>query len=167
MAKISFLSQFEKRLRNDRATEQDAALAEILRIVALRLDQRVAAADRLGVHGLLSTHVLDTHGGQPAQGVAIELFEVAPSGAARLISRTTTNADGRTDKPLIAEQPIPIAQYELRFAVGDYFARQSVPVADPPFLNVVPIRFAVAKPEAHYHVPIIVTPWSYSTYRGS
>ena len=75
--------------------------------------------------------------------------------------------DGRTERPLIADQPLPIAQYELRFGVGDYFVRQGTPAADPPFLGIVPIRFAVAEPEAHYHVPLLVTPWSYSTYRGS
>jgi 2-oxo-4-hydroxy-4-carboxy-5-ureidoimidazoline decarboxylase len=165
--KESILRQFERRLANDPATERDAALAEIFRIVALRLDQRVAAPDRLRVHGRLSTHVLDTHRGGPAAGVAIEFCEVTPSGMPRLISRTITNADGRTDRPLIAEQPIPIAQYELRFGVGEYFARQGTPVAEPPFLDVVPLRFAVAEPEAHYHVPLLVTPWSYSTYRGS
>ena len=165
--KDSILRQFERRLRNDRASERDAALSEIFRIVALRLDQRIAAPDRLKVHGRLSTHVLDTQRGCPAAGVAIELFEVAASAAPRLLSRTTTNADGRTEAPLIAEQPIPIAQYELRFGVGEYFARQAASTADPPFLGVVPIRFAVAEPEAHYHVPILVTPWSYSTYRGS
>jgi len=165
--KGSILRQFEHRLGNDAATERDAALTEIFHIAALRLDQRVAAPDRLRVHGRLSTHVLDTHGGRPASGVAIGLFEVASSGEPHLISRTITNADGRTDRPLIAEQPIPIAQYELRFGIGEYFAGQAAPVADPPFLDVVPIRFAVAEPEAHYHVPIIVTPWSYSTYRGS
>src|ERR1700733_5207427 len=164
--KESILRQFERRLANDPATERDAALAEIFRIVALRLDQRVAAPDRLKVHGRLSTHVLDTHRGGPAAGVAIEFCEVTPSGMPRLISRTITNADGRTDRPLIAEQPIPIAQYELRFGVGEYFARQGTPVAEPPFLDVVPLRFAVAEPEAHYHVPLLVTPWSYSTYRG-
>ena len=148
-------------------TERDAALTEIFRIVALRLDQRVTAPDRLRVHGRLSTHALDTHAGCPASGVAIELFEVASSGELHLLLRTITNADGRTDRPLIAEQPIPIAQYELQFGIGAYFARQAASVADPPFLGVVPIRFAVAEPEAHYHVPIIVTPWSYSTYRGS
>jgi 2-oxo-4-hydroxy-4-carboxy-5-ureidoimidazoline decarboxylase len=78
-----------------------------------------------------------------------------------------TNADGRTDRPLIAEQPIPIAQYELRFGVSEYFVMQGTPAADPPFLGIVPIRFAVAEPESHYHVPLLVTPWSYSTYRGS
>jgi|ERR1700692_62575 2-oxo-4-hydroxy-4-carboxy-5-ureidoimidazoline decarboxylase len=165
--KESILRQFEKRLGNNGASERDAALAEIFRIVALRLDQRVTAPDRLRVHGRLSTHVLDTHGGRPASGVAIELFEVASSGELHLLLRTITNADGRTDRPLIAEQPIPIAQYELQFGIGEYFARQAASVADPPFLGVVPIRFAVAEPEAHYHVPIIVTPWSYSTYRGS
>jgi 2-oxo-4-hydroxy-4-carboxy-5-ureidoimidazoline decarboxylase len=165
--KESILRQFERRLANDSATERDAALAEIFRIVALRLDQRVAAPDRLKVHGRLSTHVLDTHRGGPAAGVAIEFCEVTPSGTSRLISRTITNADGRTDPPLIAEQPIPIAQYELRFGVGAYFARHGTPVAEPPFLDIVPLRFAVAEPEAHYHVPLLVTPWSYSTYRGS
>jgi len=165
--KDSIMRQFERRLQNDTATERDTALNEIFRIVALRLDLRVAAPDRLKVHGRLSTHVLDTHRGCPAAGVAIEFFEVASSGTSRLISRAVTNADGRTERPLIAEQPIPIAQYELRFGIGDYFARQNTPVTDPPFLGVIPIRFAIAEPEAHYHVPIIVTPWSYSTYRGS
>jgi 2-oxo-4-hydroxy-4-carboxy-5-ureidoimidazoline decarboxylase len=165
--KDSILRQFAKRLTNDTATERETALAEIFRIAALRLDQRVEAADRLKVHGRLSTHVLDTHRGCPAPGVAIEFLEISRSGKSRLISRTLTNADGRTDKPLIADQPIPIAQYELRFAVGTYFAEQKTPVADPPFLDVVPLRFAVAEPEAHYHVPLLVTPWSYATYRGS
>jgi 2-oxo-4-hydroxy-4-carboxy-5-ureidoimidazoline decarboxylase len=165
--KESILRQFERRLKNDPAAERDAALAEIFRIAALRLDQRVTGADRLKVHGRLSTHVLDTHGGQPAAGVAIELCEVGASGAARTLKRTITNGDGRTDQPLFSGTPIPIATYELRFAVGDYFARRQVPVADPPFLDVVPIRFAVAEPEGGYHVPLAVSPWAYSTYRGS
>jgi len=165
--KESILREFEKRLNNDVASEQRTALAEIFRIAALRLDQRVSAPDRLKVHGQLSTHVLDTHGGRPAAGVAIELCEVAASGAIRLIKRAVTNADGRTDQPLLSAMPIPIATYELRFAVGDYFARQGVPLAEPPFLGVVPIRFAVAEPEGRYHVPLSVTPWAYGTYRGS
>jgi 2-oxo-4-hydroxy-4-carboxy-5-ureidoimidazoline decarboxylase len=164
--KESILRQFEKRLQNDSISERNAALAEIFRIAALRLDQRVAAPDRLKVHGQLSTHVLDTQSGCPAAGVLIEFYEVV-SGSSRLISRTITNADGRTDRPLITAQPIPIAQYELRFDVGEYFARQAVSAANPPFLGVVPIRFAVADPEAHYHVPLLATPWSYATYRGS
>jgi 2-oxo-4-hydroxy-4-carboxy-5-ureidoimidazoline decarboxylase len=165
--KESILRQFEKRLTNDAASEQKAALGEIFRIAALRLDQRVTAPDRLKVHGHLSTHVLDTHGGHPAAGVAIELCEVAASGATRLIKRAVTNADGRTDQPLLSGAPVPIATYELRFAVSDYFARQGAPLADPPFLGIVPIRFAVAEPEGRYHVPLSVTPWAYATYRGS
>ena len=165
--KDSILRQFELRLKNDTAAEHKAALAEILRISALRLDLRVGGPERLHVHGRLSTHVLDTHGGRPAAGVAVELFEIANSGETTLITRAVTNADGRTDKPLIADRPVPIGSYELRFAVGDYFARAGTPQADPPFLGVVPVRFSVAEPEGHYHVPLLATPWSYSTYRGS
>jgi 2-oxo-4-hydroxy-4-carboxy-5-ureidoimidazoline decarboxylase len=165
--KDSILQQFEHRLRNATAAETETALTEIVRIGALRLDQRVAAADRLAVHGRLSTHVLDTRGGTPAAGVAIELFEL-PAGDERVpIARAITNGDGRTDAPLIGGRPLPIARYELRFHVADYFARLGAAQADPPFLDVVPIEFAVAEPEGHYHVPLLVTPWSYTTYRGS
>ena len=165
--KDSILRQFERRLQNDPAAERTAALNEIFRIAALRLDQRVQAQDRLNVHGHLSTHVLDIHGGHPAQGVAMELCEIAADGGARTLKRAVTNADGRTDQPLFTGMPIPIATYELRFAVADYFARRGVAMSDPPFLGVVPIRFAVAEPEGRYHVPLSVTPWAYSTYRGS
>ena len=165
--KDSILRAFAQRLETDAAAEQKAALAEIFRIAALRLDQRVMAPDRLKVHGHLSTHVLDTHGGHPAAGVAVELCEIAAGGASRTLKRVVTNADGRTDQPLVAGMPIPIATYELRFAVSDYFARQGAPMPDPPFLGIVPIRFAVAEPEGKYHVPLSVTPWAYATYRGS
>jgi 2-oxo-4-hydroxy-4-carboxy-5-ureidoimidazoline decarboxylase len=163
--KESILRQFEERLGNDAATEQKTALAEILRIAALRLDQKVTAPDRLKVHGHLSTHVLDVHAGHPAQGMAIELCEA--SGAVRVLKRTVTNVDGRTEEPLLSGTPIPIATYELRFAVGEYFTHAGTPTADPPFLGIVPVRFGVAEPEGRYHVPLLVTPWSYSTYRGS
>jgi 2-oxo-4-hydroxy-4-carboxy-5-ureidoimidazoline decarboxylase len=163
----SILHQFERRLRNDAESERRTALDEICRIAALRLDQRISAADKLKVHGRLSTHALDTHCGCPATGITIELFEVAASGRARLLLQTVADSVGRTDRPLIADQPIPIGQYELRFGVGKYFANRGTPSADPPFLGIVPIRFAVAEPEGHYHVPILITPWSYSTYRGS
>jgi 2-oxo-4-hydroxy-4-carboxy-5-ureidoimidazoline decarboxylase len=165
--KDSILREFERRLENDPAEERTTALNEIFRIAALRLDQRVAGQDRLKVHGHLSTHVLDTHGGLPAEGVAIELCEIAANGGSRTLKHAVTNADGRTDKPLFTGTPIPIATYELRFAVAAYFASRGVPMSDPPFLGVVPIRFAVAEPEGRYHVPLSVTPWAYSTYRGS
>jgi 2-oxo-4-hydroxy-4-carboxy-5-ureidoimidazoline decarboxylase len=164
--KQSILREFARRLNNDAGAEQKTALEEIFRIAALRLDQRVKADDRLKVHGHLSTHVLDTHAGHPAQGVAIELCEIEGS-AARVIKRVATNADGRTDAPLFTGMPIPIATYELRFAVADYFAKARAPMAEPPFLDIVPVRFSVAEPEGRYHVPLLVTPWSYSTYRGS
>jgi 2-oxo-4-hydroxy-4-carboxy-5-ureidoimidazoline decarboxylase len=165
--KDSIFRQFERRLHNDQAAEHDAALSEILRIAALRLDGRVSAPDRLKVHGRLSTHVLDAHGGQPAAGVPVELVEVSGTGDIRPIAQAVTNHDGRTDRPLIDGRPIPIGAYELRFAVGDYFARRGTPVADPAFLDVVLVRFSVADPEDHYHVPLLATPWSYTTYRGT
>jgi 2-oxo-4-hydroxy-4-carboxy-5-ureidoimidazoline decarboxylase len=165
--KDSILRQFARRLENNATAEREAAIAEICRIAALRLDARVAAPDRLKVYGRLSTHVLDTRIGRPAANVAVELVEISTNGAARRVAQAATNADGRTDRPLIADRPIPIGAYELRFDVGGYFARHGEATADPPFLGIVPLRFAVAEPEAHYHVPLLATPWSYSTYRGS
>jgi 2-oxo-4-hydroxy-4-carboxy-5-ureidoimidazoline decarboxylase len=165
--KDSILQQFERRLQNGTAEEAETALAEIFRIAALRLDQRLEAVDRLKVHGRLSTHVLDTHSGRPAAGVRVELLELSANGEQRVMARAATNRDGRTDAPLIAGQPLPIGGHELRFHVGEYFARLAARLDDPPFLDVVPVRFAVAEPEGDYHVPLLVTPWSYSTYRGS
>src|SRR5262249_6761747 len=131
--KESILRLFEQRLRHDAAAEREAALSEMLRIAALRLRPRAAGPDRLNVHGRVSTQVLVSHSGHPAEGVDIEFLEVSASGKSQLISHTTTNADGRTDRPLVADAPVPIAHYELRFSVGDYFARQGTPAADPPF----------------------------------
>jgi len=165
--KDSILRAFEQRLAHSADRELDAALSEIFRIAALRLDQKVTADDKLKVTGRLSTHVLDTYSGKPAQGVAVELWELSASGESRPVAHGVTNADGRTDAPLIGGRPVPIGTYELRFDVAAYFAARGVPLADPPFLGVVPLRFAVAEPEGHYHVPLLVTPWSYSTYRGS
>ena len=165
--KASILQQFEHRSQNGKAAETKAALDEIFRIAALRLDQRIEAADHLAVHGRLSTHVLDTHSGRPAAGVMIELVELSADSEQRVVVRATTNRDGRTDAPLIAGRPVPIGRYELRFHIGDYFRQLKARLDDPPFLDLIPVRFAVAEPEGHYHVPLLVTPWSYSTYRGS
>lgn len=165
--KDSILRNFEQRLPNDIDTEIQSSIAEICRIAALRVDQLVAGDDRLPVHGRLSTHVLDTHSGKPAAGIAIELAELSALGASRMIARAVTNSDGRTAQPLISGRPLPIGRYELTFSVGDYFAARNAPVTDPPFLDVIPLRFSVADPEGHLHVPLLVTPWSYVTYRGS
>jgi 2-oxo-4-hydroxy-4-carboxy-5-ureidoimidazoline decarboxylase len=164
--KDSILRQFHRRLENARSAETETALEEVYRIAALRLDQRIPDAG-LGLNGRLSTHVLDTHSGRPAQGVWLALRELSDHDDPRLVARVCTNADGRTDAPLIHGRPVPIGRYELLFAVGDYFADLGTPLPDPPFLDVVPVRFSVAEPEGHYHVPMLVTPWSYTTYRGS
>jgi len=166
-SKDSILQQFERRLQNTMSVETKTALGEIFRIAALRLDQRIEAADGLEVHGRLSTHVLDTQAGRPAAGVTIELLELSANGEQRMIACATTNRDGRTDEPLIGGRPLPIGRYELRFHVADYFAGVGGRQDEPPFLDVVPVRFAVAEAEGHYHVPLLLTPWSYCTYRGS
>jgi 2-oxo-4-hydroxy-4-carboxy-5-ureidoimidazoline decarboxylase len=165
--KDSILRDFECRLPNDAKTETQQSIEEICRIAALRVDQLVVSDDRLSVHGRLSTHVLDTHSGKPAPGIAVELVELSELGASRVVTRTITNADGRTDQPLIGGRPVPIGRYELTFSVGDYFAGRQVPTSDPPFLDQIPLRFSVSEPEGHLHVPLLVTPWSYATYRGS
>jgi hydroxyisourate hydrolase len=116
--------------------------------------------------GRLSTHVLDTHSGKPAAGVKIELFSLA-SGGRRLLKSTTTNADGRTDAPLLAGEEYAAGVYELCFHVGDYFRARGVTLPEPAFIDVAPIRFGMADADGHYHVPLLVSPWSYSTYRGS
>jgi 2-oxo-4-hydroxy-4-carboxy-5-ureidoimidazoline decarboxylase len=164
--KESVLTNFARRLTHARETEVTAALDEIDRIAALRLAALVAGDGPLTVAGRLSTHVLDTHAGRPAAGIALELRELSRGGD-RLIAGVRTNADGRTDAPLIAGRPLPIGRYELRFAVGAYFAARGLVLADPPYLDIVPVRFAIAAAEGHYHIPLLVTPWSYSTYRGS
>ncbi len=163
----SILRDFERRLPNDAAAEMQTSISEICRIAALRLDQLVTADDKLPVHGRLSTHVLDTHSGKPAAGITVELTELSDLGVARAVTRTVTNSDGRTDQPLIGGRPVPIGRYQLMFSVGEYFAARGVPASDPPFLDKIPLRFSVSDPEGHLHVPLLVTPWSYSTYRGS
>ena len=162
----SILRQFERRLINDTAAEFAAAMQEVAFITRLRIAAKVTGDGMPRVNGRLSTHVLDTHAGRPAVGMAIELYELAGE-RYYLLATTTTNADGRTDKPLIGDRPIPIGRYELRFAVGDHYRSRGIAGGDPPFLDIVPLRFSVAEPEAHYHVPLLCTPWSYSTYRGS
>ena len=115
----------------------------------------------------LTTHVLDVTHGRPADGVRVELYELAGGSDPKLIADVVTNADGRTDKPLIATDEARAGRFELIFHAGDYFRRRRAELAEPPFLDVIPIRFGVADPQAHYHVPLLVSPWSYSTYRGS
>lgn len=112
--------------------------------------------------GKLSTHVLDLTRGGPAAGMRIELWSRA--GAGQLLKTVATNADGRTDEPLLGPEQLKVGAYELVFHVRDYFAGRGVPCD---FLDRVPIRFAVSDAAVGYHVPLLVTPWAYNTYRGS
>jgi hydroxyisourate hydrolase len=118
-----------------------------------------AAAD-----GVINTNVFDGVGGRYAEGMKVELLEVKGD-ALRPLSAATINAVGRAD--LLTGRPLVVGQYELRFQVADYFRGRGVAVGDPPYLDYVPVRFSVDTPNGHYHVPLICTPWSYSTYRGS
>ncbi|MEN9206224.1 MAG: hydroxyisourate hydrolase [Thermostichales cyanobacterium BF4_bins_65] len=110
----------------------------------------------------LTTHVLDIAQGIPAVGMGVRLVRVGVEG---LLKQGSTNGDGRW--LVLAPEEMQVGTYELWFGVGDYFRRQGLGMADPPFLGEVPIRFAVADVQAHYHVPLLVSPWAYSTYRGS
>ncbi len=115
----------------------------------------------------VTTHILDTAGGCPAAGVKIELFQLSDDGEAKFIRAVTTNDDGRADEPIVSPEEAIVGTYELRFHIADYFARRDVVTSQPPFLDVIPLRFSISDPGAHYHVPLLVSPWSYSTYRGS
>jgi len=116
--------------------------------------------------GRLTTHVLDTVRGIPAAGVDIALFTITDEDR-RLLLLQRTNANGRTNEPLLLGAAMRVGQYELVFAVGAYFKASRIATSDPPFLTDVPLRFSVADAGAHYHVPLLVSPWAYSTYRGS
>ncbi|MGH2937192.1 MAG: hydroxyisourate hydrolase [Solirubrobacterales bacterium] len=117
--------------------------------------------------GRLTTHVLDTMLGGPATGLGVTLWRLDGEGRPSLLTETRTNADGRTGRPLLQGAELEAGRYELSFAVGDYYAEQGVALPDPPFLDLVPIWFGVADISATYHVPLLVGPWSFATYRGS
>lgn len=114
--------------------------------------------------GRLTTHVLDTALGKPAAGLVIELFRIGDP--AEHITTVETNGDGRVDKPLLDDDAFQTGVYELRFHVGDYL-RRTAQLPEPAFLDVIPIRFGVASADEHYHVPLLLSPFGYSTYRGS
>ena len=113
----------------------------------------------------LTTHVLDTMHGRPAAGIRIELARLA-DGAMQPLKTVSTNADGRVDSPLLSGVEMQAGDYALTFFVAEYFRGLGVALPEPAFLDVVPIRFGIAEP-VHYHVPLLVSPYAYSTYRGS
>jgi 2-oxo-4-hydroxy-4-carboxy-5-ureidoimidazoline decarboxylase len=160
--KARILAGFEGRVDNTRAAEMTRALAEVAKIAWMRLPALVAPAPT----GRLTTHVLDTALGRPAAGLPITLWRI--EGKARTpVGSFVTNADGRLDAPALAGADLVPGTYEWVFECGVYFARSGQTTAAPPFLDRVPLRFSIGDPEAHYHVPLLVSPWSYSTYRGS
>ena len=114
--------------------------------------------------GRLTTHVLDTARGKPGAGISISLFKA--DNERQLVKTVATNKDGRTDEPLLDESEFKPGAWELVFTVDNYFSTAGLVVADPPFLDQITIRFTISS-DAHYHVPLLVSPWSYSTYRGS
>lgn len=116
--------------------------------------------------GKLTTHVLDTAHGCPAAGLTIELFAIDSPSQKTLLKTTVTNADGRTNSPLLADAEFKIGVYELVFSAGAYFAQFEGDQAVP-FLDRIPIQFGISDLTAHYHVPLLASPWAYSTYRGS
>lgn len=116
--------------------------------------------------GRLTTHVLDTANGRPGADMAIDLYRVEGESRIHLTS-LRSNEDGRCDGPVIEGDAMAAGIYEFVFHAGDYFAATGVDLPDPPFVNEVVVRFGIADPNAHYHVPLLVSPWSYSTYRGS
>jgi 2-oxo-4-hydroxy-4-carboxy-5-ureidoimidazoline decarboxylase len=151
----SALRQFERRLAGERSDELAQALAEIGRISRLRLAARITDHGLSDIAGRLSTHVLDLAQGRPAAGMAVQFQG----------RQLRTDADGAIT--LLADAPLRIGRYELLFHVGDYFRASGLPQAEPPFLDLVPVVFQIAEPEGDYHVPLTVTPWAYTSYRGS
>ncbi len=116
--------------------------------------------------GHLSTHVLDTAHGCPAVGMAVVLQRIEPAGPV-LLKSITLNQDGRAGGPLLDAASMAVGRYRLLFEVAPYFRGRGVPLPDPPFIDVVSLDFGIAHAAGHYHVPLLVSPWSYSTYRGS
>ncbi len=156
----SILEAFDRRLKQSRDEEFETALQEIFQIAELRLNDIVSDGNRENtMPGKLSTHVLDTSAGKPAEGIQIELHLI--EGASSILLKTViTNPDGRTGAPLLEGAEFDEGTYELRFDLGSYFGEAG-------FLDVVPVRFRIADASQNYHVPLLCSPWSYSTYRGS
>lgn len=176
-SKYTVLSALEGRVSSSIEEEISCALSQVDKIAWMRLLTKVDYAEGTNGHGgFLTCHVLDTANGSPASGMRIELYryEDGPEQNGKrtqqriLLKSFVTNSDGRLDGPALRGVEFDVGQYEWQFYVGDYFAKFSMSrLSGTPFLDVVPLRFGLDDPTEHYHVPLLVSPWSYSTYRGS
>lgn len=117
--------------------------------------------------GYLTTHVLDSAHGCPGENIPVSLYRIGSDQSRELINQTVTNDDGRCDQPVLAAEDFQKGVYELVFSVGDYYRGRGVELPEPAFLDEVVLRFGIADEEEHYHVPLLISPYSYSTYRGS
>lgn len=163
--KYTVLSAIEGRVHLTRDVEFAGALVQVSKIAWMRL---LAALDTSGHKGFLTCHVLDTQNGCPAEGMRIHLHRLSPPEHAGFVKEFITNNDGRLDGgPALKGEEFIVGTYEWTFYAGDYFARKNAKTSGVPFLNEIPLRFGIDDPAEHYHVPLLVSPWSYSTYRGS
>ena len=165
--KYTVLSAIEARVQNSREVEFAACLAQVHKIAWMRLLDKIQVPE--DKHGFLTCHVLDTASGTPASGMRIELFRINHDNKKLLLKQFRTNDDGRLEGgPALKGADFQVGTYEWIFYVGDYFSTKSLlPTCGTPFLDQVPIRFGIDDPEEHYHVPLLVSPYGYSTYRGS
>ena len=164
-SKHTVLAAIEGRIDNSAEVEFAAALAQVHKIAWMRL---LTAIDTPDPSGFLTCHVLDTANGCPAANMRVELHRLSPPESAGLVAEFVTNDDGRLPGgPALKGKDFQIGVYEWTFYVGDYFARKGTHISGTPFLDEVPIRFGIDDPTEHYHVPLLVSPWSFSTYRGS
>jgi 2-oxo-4-hydroxy-4-carboxy-5-ureidoimidazoline decarboxylase len=152
--------EFERRLHNDKTAELAKAVYEEHLITRLRIGEQVSGPGAPKIYGDVTAHVLNAMVGKPANGVSVALYEIFGDRSHK-VSEAVTNADGRAD--VLKGQPVPIGRYELRFALGDYFRKNTTPPVEP-FFDVAPMRLFIAKPEESYHVPMIATPFNYSTH---
>mmetsp|Transcript_1809 Transcript_1809/g.2172 ORF Transcript_1809/g.2172 Transcript_1809/m.2172 type:complete len:190 (+) Transcript_1809:23-592(+) len=162
--KQTILSSFEARINHSKQREFEECITQIHKIAWMRL----LAMFKPAPTGFLTCHVLDTASGKPADGLRITLKKLSPeTNDAETLGEFVTNDDGRLNGPALKGGDFKVGFYEWTFYVGDYFAKECLPTAGTPFLTEVPLRFGIDNPEDHYHVPLLVSPYSYSTYRGS
>jgi 2-oxo-4-hydroxy-4-carboxy-5-ureidoimidazoline decarboxylase len=160
--KATIFSDYMRRLHNSLDEELETAIQQEFYITRLRVAEMVSGAGLPKVYGDISAHVLNSMIGKPAEGVAVEVHELWGA-RSRKVGAANTNVDGRA--LLMSDQPLPIGQYELRFSIGDYFRRAgATPGGQKPFLDVVPLRIHIAKPEDSYHFPLIAAPYGYSIH---